>query len=705
MAKVNAAQNTPHPNIFYRIGRYFAQLNFYSDEASLSITEQFIATRLNLSFLLICLFILTLMRGLTPQAQLITITSPSVSQFEQLINQYPSTLSCPCSQVLIPHNTFLSFSPQYHQVCSSEFISQAWISSLFFLDANQFHPLDFRISASSQFQVLELLCRTTSTTISNTLIEFGMQKLFSTQALSRATFDAQVEALVQSLQKTTTANVLRTDRLLALNIVYNSIQSSLRTNYYVTSKPSSGFFATYTGYYLSLDYKNMYDSNDYCSCRDTYDCSSQSGFYETTVRWSNDFHPLPPPLYSVPGIFSGCLPRFSLSRSTLECFYDSMCLNILASLGVDTSSRRPLDISIPSRFSINTAIESMFNELFIEEWHDTSNFSGYFRTCAPILCSYIYIERLDIIYIIIGILSLLGGLMMACELLAFVIVKYFLRPIFKKYCRHISVGQDEEPRNVIGFRQTAVHFIEQCRDNLLTLNIYERSAMLSDLQQKLWATRICFILLLIGVVILTIYSSVTSHSKSVTIHNPSRIHFEDLHARYPMTLSCPCSQPSTPYSTIINIQPRFHQICTSDFIREDKWLQYFTMIRYPNASQSHSFFNLDFRLNAGPSLFRIMGILCQFANETITNALIIFNNTPFVSNEPLSDENFAAQTSSLIADFEQQVRQELLSHLRSSFLFRRWDHFFLYSYSFVPQSKIISFMWQSRQILMSETTI
>ena len=78
MSELNAAQNTPHPNIFYRIGHYFAQLNLYSNEASLSITEQFIATRLNLSFLLICLFILTLLRGLTPQAQFITITSPSV---------------------------------------------------------------------------------------------------------------------------------------------------------------------------------------------------------------------------------------------------------------------------------------------------------------------------------------------------------------------------------------------------------------------------------------------------------------------------------------------------------------------------------------------------------------------------------------------------------------------------------------------------
>ena len=35
MSEINAAQNTPHPNIFYRIGHYFAQLNLYNDEVSL----------------------------------------------------------------------------------------------------------------------------------------------------------------------------------------------------------------------------------------------------------------------------------------------------------------------------------------------------------------------------------------------------------------------------------------------------------------------------------------------------------------------------------------------------------------------------------------------------------------------------------------------------------------------------------------------
>jgi hypothetical protein len=81
------------------------------------------------------------------------------------------------------------------------------------------------------------------------------------------------------------------------------------------------------------------------------------------------------------------------------------------------------------------------------------------------------------------------------------------------------------------------------------------------------------------------------------------------------------------------------------------------MIPYNGVIQNYSYYSQDFHFNAGSSLFRIMEILCQFINETITNALIVFNKTQFVSNEPLSTENFDIQTVSLIAQFEQKVRE------------------------------------------------
>ena len=68
-----------------------------------------------------------------------------------------------------------------------------------------------------------------------------------------------------------------------------------------------------------------------------------------------------------------------------------------------------------------------------------------------------------------------------------------------------------------------------------------------------------------------------------------------------------------------------------------------------------------------------MRILCQYANETVTNALIVFNNTQLVSNEPLANKTFEMQTSSLIAEFQQQVirHHSQENRQRNSSFFRR----------------------------------
>jgi hypothetical protein len=59
--------------------------------------------------------------------------------------------------------------------------------------------------ASSQFQVLALLYHTASTSVSNALIEFERQKLLSSHVLSQVNFNAQIEAVIQHLQKQTIA--------------------------------------------------------------------------------------------------------------------------------------------------------------------------------------------------------------------------------------------------------------------------------------------------------------------------------------------------------------------------------------------------------------------------------------------------------------------------------------------------------------------
>jgi hypothetical protein len=428
---VDRTVTTARSSIVTRLRDHLSQVNVYEDERSLSFNEQFVATRLYLGILVVSIFVLLMFTASTMQTHRITLISPSAFQFEYLSDLYPSTLSCLCSQVTIPYKTFLSFTPQYHQVCSSEFISQSWISSLFSINTTNYFPLDFRTSASSQFQVIALICNTVIESVSNAVQEFATQQLITSRTLSRSAFDAQSAALTQQLKIVTIAEVTRLGRFVSSSLSQNHLVSTLHTNYFIYSVPGTRFYTSMSGVYLPRNYSLPIDAKDFCDCEFTYECVAQSGFFN---KWElqapfYQFVPDSPPVFSVAGIVAGCIPRYSIFQSTLECFYNSTCLNMIRMFIGDNSSRHPLDIRAQSRFKLNATVESMFKELLIETWWETSNFTGYFYACAPTSCSYTYTQRFNILFMFITLFSLIGGLNGALYFFAMFLVENIIRRV------------------------------------------------------------------------------------------------------------------------------------------------------------------------------------------------------------------------------------------------------------------------------------
>ncbi|CAF4203593.1 unnamed protein product, partial [Rotaria sordida] len=64
---------------------------------------------------------------------------------------------------------------------------------------------------------------------------------------------------------------------------------------------------------------------------------------------------------------------------------------------------------------------------------------------------------------------------------------------------------------------------------------------------------------------------------------------------YSSILSCPCRNSSIPRSKFISIEVEIHPFCTSNFVRDDRWLQYWTM-KFLNGSidPTPSFYSNDF---------------------------------------------------------------------------------------------------------------
>ena len=48
-------------------------------------------------------------------------------------------LTCPCSNVAIPYHKFIRLTPIFHQVCSSDFVTESWINLLSVVETVEYH--------------------------------------------------------------------------------------------------------------------------------------------------------------------------------------------------------------------------------------------------------------------------------------------------------------------------------------------------------------------------------------------------------------------------------------------------------------------------------------------------------------------------------------------------------------------------------------
>ncbi|CAF3339795.1 unnamed protein product, partial [Rotaria sp. Silwood2] len=135
--------------------------------------------------------------ALLPQSVEFIVQHPSQIEFESL----PSDAICPCSQVSLSYNQFLISRPSFHQVCSSDFISDRWISNLYFDDKQRsFRDEDFRATAFTTFRVLASFCRLSESIVNQSLARLKSDAFISPYAVSSNNLKAQTFAYVEQFQ-------------------------------------------------------------------------------------------------------------------------------------------------------------------------------------------------------------------------------------------------------------------------------------------------------------------------------------------------------------------------------------------------------------------------------------------------------------------------------------------------------------------------
>jgi len=201
------------------------------------LEHQRLSTRLYMTLLALAVFVLTLYSSLIVETKTVQIKNASLSVVEEL-QMRTSSLQCPCTILSIPYEHLFQLKPEYHQVCSSEFITSEWIEGLDRIgipslgELSWFYNIagDFRAIAPAIFQLLKSMCDLANDTVLNALSQFEKTQFVSPQLLKADLFLKQMNLTIQQFQSSL-PNYLLSLWHLTRNVTYmNQFISGLLTN-------------------------------------------------------------------------------------------------------------------------------------------------------------------------------------------------------------------------------------------------------------------------------------------------------------------------------------------------------------------------------------------------------------------------------------------------------------------------------------------
>ena len=118
---------------------------------------------------------------------------PSLSTYQKLQTMHPSTVQCPCSNMTMAYKTFAFLSPTFHQVCSSDLVSDSWISLLTVVGSTTLSNTWFT-EDGRYFQLLSTLCQSINQIVVRDVHRFLEQTLATSYVDIKTNFEAQLDA-------------------------------------------------------------------------------------------------------------------------------------------------------------------------------------------------------------------------------------------------------------------------------------------------------------------------------------------------------------------------------------------------------------------------------------------------------------------------------------------------------------------------------
>ena len=163
------------------------------------------------------------------------------------------------------------------------------------------------------------------------------------------------------------------------------------------------------------------------------------------------------------------------------------------------------------------------------------------------------------------------------------------------------------------------------------------------------------VLLTLSMTILLFYTSLVRVTNTIDMEIPTFEQYLELYSTYSETLTCACTEVSIDYDKLLRVHYTMHQVCNSTFVTQE-WIDY---LATPTEAV---IFNEDFQVTA-PAAFQALHVFCSLTNSTISNSLIRFYSSQYISAFVISSKLFETQTQSLTDQFRSAATNSFLLSL------------------------------------------
>ena len=225
-----------------------------------------------------------------------------------------------------------------------------------------------------------------------------------------------------------------------------------------------------------------------------------------------------------------------------------------------------------------------------------------------------------------------------------------------------------------------------------SLNLFNSSETTTDewtTSIQRWTTRVYLLVLLCAIVILTTFTSITETTKTIVIHRPTSLNFEQLYVKHSSTLYCPCTRISIPYKNFVRVNTVLHPICSSDSFVSDDWIT--TVFRRLDYSR---IWPMDVR-KVLVAQWLLIRSFCLSSTLHLDDSISSFYSSNLITNEAQSPEYILSQAYASLDDIRRTSSARLVQTLTairqvtsSNLIVSGWNTDFVGVW--VPQIDIVS---------------